>query len=391
MSLSESSTRDSNPDRRPRQHHHHHQQQRQQQQQQQQQLRHRSRAQTRSRILKDKQEDTRVQRIIAGSIVKNQHYSNHLIKTVIVVVTAVLCTFGAVLHRTRPRLFQRFFAKLPPPIHLATTYPSGVVLERDLPRFFRQYSIATPDNVHAQEAVRRVLRSRTRLRQRAGSIHNRATVKAWDESNVGHLLKQGICGDDFARAHANLGASAGASDPAQAQATASKTARDDLLMWCILASRIAEGFFAESVEMLDSALSLIRNRGIVVRKQKHSPEDGHGGALSTSFYLHPRNNDDYDASVNWIPMKVLATLIDGSKDDGGIGDGVEELHELAERTLYELVVTQGHEKDFLILDEVCQENRPERSIAIDTRDRPGGCYFVVPEKYGGSFEPLEND
>jgi len=323
-----------------------------------------------------------VKKIIEDSLIQNNqyYYSNHALKTVLVVVTAVLCTFAAVLKHTRPRLFRRAHS-VAPPFYLATTYPNGMVLERDLPRFFRQYSIATPDNVFAQTAFRKVLRSRNQLRKRVGSA-TAVNVKAWDESNVEHLLAHGICGEDYAQAH---------------RAAKSPREREQLLVWCLLASQIAEGVFVESVEMLDSALSLTRNRGIVVRKQPPAGigiADGYG-ALSTSFYLHPRtrdndtdtdNDNDTDDPVNWIPMKVLATLIRSSKDRVG-----EDVHDLAERTLYELVVSEGHEKDYLILEEVCQDDRPERSIALDTGDRSDGCYFVVPQKYGGNFNPIEDD
>jgi len=291
-----------------------------------------------------------------------------MLKTFLVVATTLLCTIGAVINHTRPKFIKRFWKDSIPTFHLATRYPNNVILNRDLPRFFGHYSIATPENVLAQAAVQKVLRSRRQLHRRAGRI--KSMLKVWDDSNVEHLLRQGLCGDDFELAH---------------RRASSQQTKDDLLMWCLLASLVTEGYFMESVEILDSALFLTRNRGIVVRKQPPAGiADGYG-ALSTKFYLHPRT-DKNNTAIDWIPTKILAMLIPSSKDE------IEkDLNDLAQRMLYELIVTQGHEKEYLILEEVCQENRPERAIAYDTGEDPSGCYFVVPEKYGGNFSLTEDE
>ena len=314
------------------------------------------------RILQDKKEDERIEGIIKESIVSTQ-YSGHMLKTLLVMITALFCTVGALLYN-KPNFFNRFRKKPISTFHFATTYPNNMVLERDLPRFFRSYSIATPENKLAQEAVRKVLRSRKQLRRRAGRINT--IVKAWDSSNVEQLLNQRIYGDEFDVAYRK----------------GSQERKDELLMWGLIASRVAEGFFMESVDMLDSALFLTRNRGIVVMRQPPAGiADGYG-ALSTSFYLHPRTNNN--TAIDWIPSKVLAMLISSSEED--VNAYSSDIQDMAEKLLYELVVTQGNEKEFLILEEVCQEKQPERSIAVDTSNDADGCYFVVPEKYGGNFK-----
>lgn len=321
--------------------------------------------QRRSQILQDKKEDARIQLVIQDSIGKNQ-FSKHLMKTFLVIITALFCTIAAVLNHTRPRFLERFWKQPVRPFHLATRYPKNIILDRDLPRFFGHYSIATPENLLARQAVQKVLRSRKKLRSQAGPI--KSTLKAWDDSNVEQLLKQGICGDEFELAYRRESTHQG---------------ENGLLMWCLLASQVTEGFFTESVEILDSILELTRNRGIVVRKQPaRGIVDGYD-ALSTTFYLRPRTNHD---KVNWIPTKMLSMFISSSNDER-----VDDNNELAQRMLYELVVNQGNEEEYLILEEICQETPPKRSIAFDTTEDPNGCYFVVPNKYGGIFGPEEDE
>jgi len=319
----------------------------------------------RAQILRDKKEDERVKGVIQETIVQSQR-SNHILKTFLVVITALLCTVGALLRYSNPNIMKRFWKKPIPTFHLATRYPVNVILDRDLPRFFRHLSLATPDNVPAREAVRKVLRSRTQLRKRSDRI--KTIVKAWDDSNVEQLLQQQICGADFVSAY-NRG---------------SQQMKENLLMWCILASRISEGYFKESVEMLNSPLFLTRKRGIVVRRQPSTGVSDGNASLSTSFYLHPRSYNS--SAINWAPSKILGMLISDGDQDADM-DGQEKI----ERMLYDLVVTEGHENEFLILDEICQTIRPERSIAFESGKNSGPCYFVMPEKYGGRFHEEEDE
>jgi hypothetical protein len=321
--------------------------------------------QRRSQILQDKKKDELVKGVIKKTIVGSQN-SSHILKIFLVVITALLCTVGSLLRYSNPKILKRFWTKPIPTFQLATRYPTNMVLERDLPRFFRQLSIATPDNAMAREAVQKVLRNRNQLRKRAGRI--KSSVKAWDDSNVELLLNQRICGDDFMVAYRS----------------ASKQKKDDLLMWCLIASRITEGFFKESLEMVDSPLFLTRNRGIVIKRQPTAGVADGYGELSTSFYLHPRFNNS--AAIDWIPSKILETLVSSSGQELDV-DG----QEVIERMLYELVVAQENENEFLILEEICQENRPERSIAFETSNNADRCFFVVPEKYGGNFDPRDDE
>lgn len=319
--------------------------------------------QRRTQILKDKQEDERIKRVIQNTVISSP-YSSHILKIVLVVFTALVCTVGALLHANKPNFLKQ--SKPIPTFQLSTRYRPEVVVERDLPRFFRHYTIATPENAMAREAVRKMLRDREQLRRRAGRI--RTILKAWDDSNVEQLLNQGICGDDFEAAYRR----------------SSQPRKDDLLMWCLIASRVSEGFFKESLEFIDSPLFLTRKRGIVIKRQPPAGVADGYGALSTSFYLHPRINDSI--AINWIPSKLLKMLVSTTGQEGEDGG-----QDTIERMLYDLVVTQGNEKEFLILEEICQETRPERSIALETAENDDKCYFVVPEIYGGTFDQNDDD
>lgn len=287
-------------------------------------------------------------------------------KTFLVIITALICTVGALLHNTNPKILKWFWQEPIPTFHLATRLPHSVILERDLPRFFRYYSIATPENAVAREAVQKVVRSRKQLRKQAGRI--KTSVKAWDDSNVDYLLRLGSCGHDFEVAY--LGAS--------------QQKKDNLLMWCLIASRITEGFFMESVEMVDSPLFLTRKKGIVIRRQPPGGIAYGYGLLSTSLYLHPRfeNNTEIDR----LPFRILSMLVSSSDDKTD-----EDFQEMIQRMLYELVVTGGIDNEFMILDEICQENQPERTIAFDAKIDNDGCFLVVPKKYGGIFYQNEDE
>lgn len=336
----------------------------------------------RARIIHDKAREEREDEELRALLKKTQGQSGQAFKTLILTITAIVVFVFGVIQYTQPGFFGRLINGRRgsiPTFYFATKYPPDVILERDLPRFFRTYSIASPENEFAQEAVRKIQRSRTQLKRRAGII--KTIVKAWDETNIQHLIHRGICGADWEEAYDR----------------GSSMRKNDLLMWCLLASRIAEGFFQESVEFIDTALFLLRQRGMIVKKISSGSidTDGQGNIyqptlLSSSYYLHPRTNT---TEVEWIPTKVLSWIIANPEEKLGTP---EESRQLLQRVLYDMVIQSGHEDDFVVLDEVCQDQRPNRSIAIDC---PNGeeidcCYFVVPEKYGGriisSVEEDEN-
>jgi hypothetical protein len=298
--------------------------------------------------------------------------STHFIQVFLVVFTALLISISAILRYAQPQLFARIWKRRSvPPFYFATKYPSNVILERDLPRFYQTFSIATPENEIARKAVNKIIRSRTRLRHRLGDT--KAILKAWDDANVESLVQRGLCGDDFAQAYHK----------------ASSGRQEDLLMWCLVATRVVEGYFKQSVEMIDSAIFLTRKRGMVVKKQAPLGIDDGYGALSTSFYLHPRLNN---SSLEWIPSRALAMVISTTENDLMDPSFVQAT---LEQYLHDLVIAEGNEEDYLILDEICQNERPERAIGVECPDDGGEetacCYFVVPDHYGGRFKLHEDD
>lgn len=334
--------------------------------------------QRRVRIVKDKAREGRENEEIRILVKKAQSQTSQAFHIFTLVLTAVIVSVGAGVEYFHPGFFRKIILGKGgniPTFYLATQYPPEVIVERDLPRFFRTYSIATHDNEFAQDAVRKVQRSRTQLKRRAGIITT--VLRAWDDSNVMGLLRRGICGPDWESAYHD----------------GSQMRKNDLLMWCLLASRITEGFFQESVEFLDSPLFLLRKRGMVVQKSEPSSsssgveESPLSGALSNLYYLHPRTNT---TAVEWIPAKALAWLISNSEENLG---GALEARRMLEHLLYDLTIQQGNEDDFVVMEEVCQHDRPERAIAMDCpkEETATCCYFVLPKKYGGKLLPPEDE
>lgn len=251
--------------------------------------------QRRARILRDKfAEQNELKQIRDITQKSNQRRRHYMTKLYMVVFTAFVVTLVSLqYHRTakyRNRLssssssqsssssskwsswfynnVKSWTRKPPPPLYMGTLYPPDVIMERDLPRFFRTYSIATPKNLPAREAVIKVANSRKALRHGTGNI--KVILKAWDVSNIDLLLQRNnICGRDFERAYHDV--------------TTSLQRQNDLIMWCLLANRIVDGFFLGSVEMFSNAFILSRKRGMMVQVQQD-----HSERISNAYYLHPR-------------------------------------------------------------------------------------------------------
>jgi hypothetical protein len=281
--------------------------------------------------------------------------SNYFLKLYTVVGLAIIFTFAAFLNYTRPKFF---FGK---PIkrktfRLVSIFPPGMKVDSDLPRFFRSYSISTPQNEEARMAVIKSVNSRNVLKRRSGS--NKAFLKTWDASTVSMLLDRGICGSDFEADYY----------------TSSDERKNDLIMWCMMSVTRSEGFFLNTVEIVESPLLLTNGRGIVV-KSATSPT-----SLSIDFYLHPRNvTDEQDMAI--IPSKLLAWMLDNSVTEV---QTYAEYREKAQDYLYGLVFSDSNEENYMVLQEVCQSYKPPRTIGEICKVDPC-CYIVVPEIYGGSM------
>ena len=258
--------------------------------------------QRRFQILKDKAQDEQQDKLwMEASQQGMKQRKQYMTKVAMVVVTAAIVSVVAILNHRRPSfLFNR--TKAPPPLYLATVYPHDVVVERDLPRFFQTYSIATPQNKHARKAVIHVSNSRNALKYGTGNL--KVLLKAWDDSNVNQLLERNVCGRNFEVAY---------------RASTSQR-QDDLLMWCLLATRIVEGFFLGSVEMIGNAFVLAKQRGMIILQTGESSKDttpndedneeesrDKNGRISNAYYLHPRLSGE-ESFVAALPSMVLDWL-----------------------------------------------------------------------------------
>lgn len=334
--------------------------------------------QRRARILKDKVTETQEQKQwLDISEQGNNRRNYYMTKVYMVVFTAVVVTVLAILHHTQPAfLFRR--RPVPPTIFIATRYPRTVVLERDLPAFFRTYSIATQNNKHARKAAIKVANSRRALKFGTGT--QKVILKAWDSTHVELLLERNACGRNFELAYR----------------ASSQERQDDLLMWCLLTTRIVEGYFLESVEMIGNAFILAKKRGMIVRKAKGRSaaiEEGslvdHGTSrISNAYYLHPRLLEDTTSFMAPLPGMILQWLLEHPEDT------LENPTISLEETIYTLISSeQSMTERYLILDEVCQESQPERAIGKQCTNNSEGicCYFVVPLMEGGHLAQKDDD
>lgn len=312
--------------------------------------------QRRARFLRDHATEVKQKRHLNQSITKNtSNTSAYFLKLYVVVGLAIIFTFAAFLNHTRPRfLFGKKIKRIP--FRLVSVYPPGMKIESELPRFFRSYSIATPQNEDARKAVIKNVKSRNVLKRRSGSF--KTILKTWDASSVNMLLDRGICGTDFQVAYES----------------SSDERRSDLIMWCLMSVTRSEGFFSSTIEITESPLLLTKGRGIVV-KAASSPS-----SLSLDFYLHPRNVT-YEEDMAIVPSKLLSWMLDGNEQEMQL---YGQYREKAEGYLYNLVFADAREENYMILQEVCQLQRPARTMAANCKDG-SCCYVVVPEIYGGTM------
>jgi hypothetical protein len=321
----------------------------------------------RARMLRDKAKESQEKRQIHGSLVKtSEKMSVYFLKLYIVVGTAIIVTLFAILNHVRPKfLFGDKTAKKIRPFRLSSIYPPEIVPDRDLPRFFRTYSIATPDNIDARSAMVKAIHSRKALRQSGATF--KVYVRTWDSTDVTLLLDRGVCGDDFGPVYYS----------------SSDERKNDLVMWCFLGEHVAEGFYLNNMEFVDSPLSLTQGKGIVI-KSVASPEK----SLSNSFYLHPRDLMKEEQNMSIIPSKVLTWMLDHPETEH---DTYKEYRQKLSEYLHDLIFDgEGTEDHFMILDEICQPFMPLRTVA-KACEEDSCCYIVVPEQYGGFMNEESSD
>lgn len=320
--------------------------------------------QRRAQFLQSHARESREQQQMKKTISRtSSNVSAFMLKFYIVVGTAIVLTLAAVLNHTRPKfLFGKPKAGVRP-FRFTSIYPPGISIEADLPRFFRTYSIATPQNENARKAVIKMVNSRKVLRQRSGSY--KTYLKTWDASSASMLIERRICGEDFEDAYR----------------TSSAERKNDLIMWCMMSVTKTEGFFLNSVELLESPLLLTKGKGIVVRPAARP------SSLSIDLYLHPRNvTHEEDMAI--IPSKLLARMLDSSE----LGLSYSAHREQIEQYFHEIVFSNANEENYMILTEICQKDPPRRAISKKCEPSGSCCFIVVPEEYEGFiFEESSSD
>ena len=322
----------------------------------------------RNQILRDKAQAEREHNVLKEQVRQSRDRSSYMMMRLYIVVgTALMVTIVAGLYQIRPRFLYpnrnndpRSDQVRKKAYTFGTLYPSGVILDRDLPRFFRTFAVATPDNELARSAVQKVAKSRKNLKDAGLKV----VVKAWDDRNVRKYIERNLCGPEFAQAY-NL-----AHDNYERQ--------QDLLMWCLLAARVVEGFFIKDVDIVNSPIIFAKGRGII---GKWDSEE----RISSSFFVVPRTMPTDKATL--LPLKVFDWVLD---NDQAHFSSRQEYRETMERYIYkELVTTMQSQDEYLTLDVTYSENKSERAIArhCSSQDMAASACsdFVLPLSEGGNF------
>ena len=354
------------------------------------------------------------------------------------IILALIVTLISGIQYTRPQVLRKLLGfkstsggrkdkstepKVYQPYYIATLYPPTVVIERDLPRFFRSYSIATDENQFAQDVVQSMIQSRNALKK--GSGRQAVWLKAWDEESIQQILERNICGTDFTSLYNNP--------------SLKLEQKQDMVMWCILTTRLADGFFMNNIQMIEgrfSPLLLTKNRGMIVRRRPPTTTThSDNPKYMNSFYLHPRNLNDTSTALAILPSKVLNYLLDeiqsniddqqGRNNNNAGGDGldIDKYRNGLQSHIYGLLNSDNVDDgmsidDYIELTEICypssstaaanQESPPDGAIAqtsscnnavfeensadhiVELNDNQTDdeecCYFVFPEPESLQFK-----
>jgi hypothetical protein len=351
---------------------------------------------------RDQARDQREERKIKKQVEQSSQTTNHyMIRLYLVVGTAIIVTIVALLNTARPRfLYQRQDPKQqkrPRPYTLGTMYPPAIIQDLDnkeLPRFFQTWSIVTPENGKARHEVTRVAHSRAKLR--ADSVYP-VHVKVWDQAQFQIYLHHNICGTYFSDMY----------EKARQQGDMDRQL--DLTMWCLLTTKVVEGFFLPTVDWVDSPIAFLQQRGMVFYNNHHhdNQEDEHQSPrLSSSMYLNPRTtatttlDPSSSTTTAMLPSKMLTWVLSNEPSQF---ESPQEYRRAMEMFLYELVHAEGDDH-FLVLEATCGQKQAhsnvskklKRSMAKECNDNSNNndeecCEYLLPESEGGNFEDDDND
>lgn len=158
------------------------------------------------------------------------------------IMNIILVVMGGLIY-WKPEVFFQTIAKSRasgngktllqwPPHHLAVLFPPQTRLKTDLPKFFQQYAIATPENYHARQAVRQLLKVRSRLKP------FQIFVTAWErEGMMSDYPVDDYCGTGFSAAYQYARTTGSLREPASVRHA------EDLLVWCLLHTYQNDGFY----------------------------------------------------------------------------------------------------------------------------------------------------
>ena len=317
--------------------------------------------QRRVRIARDMADEEYHQSIIEDQIraADNQH-STYMLKLYLVIATAIIVTIAAGIHSLSPRLLRT--RKKTPVYYIGTMFPPTVILDRDLPGFFQTYSIATDHNKEARNAVQKIVKSRQALKDPGIHVH----LKTWDDAIMTSFLNRNLCGPDFKRAYY--------------QAAGDFERQQDLTMWCLLATRVVDGFFWYQVDILDSAMPFLMGRGIVGKIDQQR--------LSTAFYISPRSTNETSMTAA-VPTTMLTWMLSHHVEQF---QSKEEYRDILELYLYQVIRSEHGIEHYMTLDVTCSQEHSTRAMArhFANENEDQCCEFIVPESEGGHFGTSEN-
>ncbi|KAL7566256.1 hypothetical protein ACA910_011316 [Epithemia clementina (nom. ined.)] len=171
----------------------------------------------------------------------------------------ILITLGGLLlYFYAPEVLSRWIFGSKPRLvdrSLMTIYPSELQVRKSLPLFFKSYAIARTGNKVAREAVIHVAELR-RAATDPGIYRQKIHIHAWEHADFGRQMRNhsmdDYCGKGFREQYKG--------EPG----LSSKTKRDDLLFWCLLANGHHDGYIKFELETIESQITRAR-KGVAVR------------------------------------------------------------------------------------------------------------------------------
>ena len=322
----------------------------------------------RQQMAQDKREETRTKKKLESYSTQTNQY---MLKFYIVVGTAIVVTVISILYHVNPKfLHGRSKQGEAAPIFLGTLYGPNIQLDKSLPRFFRTFSISKDENLRERTAVRRVILNRKRI----SSAGAPSVLKAWDNTQLEYYIQErNLCGDDFQEAY-------------QATLDSQDWMRQrELVKWCLLATRVVEGFVSSNVTVHKSPLMYLKERGLLLESSKESSSTG----LSTMVYMEPRNDPLEDRSRTAQLPSLMLTWLLTNHTTRSASDYRAQLNKY-----FEKLVEQKGADQYLKLEEDCGEessSKSRRTVFSICEMEESCCYYSLPKSSSIRFRQSGDD